>query len=306
MDATPISQAATDRRETARRKTGEFGTQDHAESGVIDIGQAPDAARQTFIDPVSAFHCSDVEDVYEWAKHAQVDMYQVDGIQLDVGYANVEIAMQTVAAAGEAANDTTRDADMDTRWAAADQHLARIVDEAQRRRSAQHELHTRRWARKNPASIKDVRAAVVQDLADHAELGLLPAGTSVDIQVSGSLKKPYIQIQLDGMPDDQVWVNHRRPGQEGSYDVLTAYGARIQELLHQSGIEAQTGSGASPSYPYVNIESAVSRSYRLAREAESAAQKNLNQVIAAGGDTLTAGAAFDKARLAVQNAERRR
>lgn len=264
VNSTPISQAAAAAREDSRQGTGEFGTQQHADPGIVDAPEpfpnAVKAAMNWFQTAEVALLSMKTDVIRKWAVRAWCDFNE-----FDIGMWDWEIAIGQLHDDAVAQSEATTAAGQEITWEMAAVHLERVAREANRRHLADEGVQERRLCRGAGMNVEQAFTAVREGLANLADVGLLPPGTSVtvDCGLDGDGGRPYTLVTLHGLPDRLAQAPYTNT--EGvEMSALTTYGGHVRDMLQHTAAAYQNRTTANY-YTRTEIESDAARELREAR-----------------------------------------
>lgn len=286
-----ITKAAQDRRESARDRTGEFGVQLHAESGIVDPGPpAVIYAQKAFARSSSALFAESCIDVYRWARAADIDADHIDDLDM-------QLALYGMWEADELEAERLCDATEDTRWAVAEQRMVRILAEAERRTEARAELAALAAADDVQPRNGWIVSALRRDLKAAERLQLLPDGATASVELSGGAKNPQIMVLIKGMPDRMTPRNGRDADGDRT-ESMSEYAQRVQEMV--SRIQNRYYAPDGPHF-VASVETEWAAKRRVAGEALDAAEKKLRAATRTGGGTTALRTAVKDAKTTLYN-----
>jgi hypothetical protein len=259
MNRTPISKPAANLREAAREKTGEFGTQGHADSGLVDV-ETPfpyrlKAVREWFQTPKKAFLTDSANAVTKFARRADCDFNE-----FDIGTWDWEIAIDQLHDQAVAQVEETEAAGQDITWEAAAAHLERVAREANRRHVADTECLRLTYGRGLPHDLPEAFVAILEGLDDIENAGLLPPGTSASV-TCGVEDSPFAEVLLTGMPD-RLAKTTRTDTHGDQIIALSRYGGHVDSTLRFAA--SRYRSREVSYFVKVDIESDEARDLRVA------------------------------------------
>ena len=258
----PISKPAADLREAAREKSGEFGTQEHADSGLVDV-ETPfpnglKAAHEWFRTPKVALLTDSANAVTKFARRADCDFNE-----FDIGTWDWEIAIDQLHDQAVAQVEETETAGLEVSWEAAAAHLELVAREANRRHVADTECLRLTYGRGLAHDLPEAAAAIRDGLDDIEKAGLLPPGTSASV-TCGYGEGPYATVLLTGLPDRLAKTTRTDAKGDQTID-LSRYGGHVHSTLQFSATRYR-----SRELDYsvaVDIESDDARDLRVTRHA---------------------------------------
>ena len=216
MTHTTISKAAEDSRERARQRTGEFGTQGHAESGLVDAPTTTSAERIWGINPeINWGYASNLACVMAGSRDEYELMAWADGRLDQVDKDQITLAFATFADDARAERDGFDASDPDATFERVDERFAKVTAEAVRRHAAMEAITGRAirtgdhetTGAKYDGSQWDAAQIARSDRADLKSAydeQLLPAGTTTRVRTRKFAGGQAIDLTLCGIPDDQV------------------------------------------------------------------------------------------------------
>lgn len=240
MTTTQISPAARAAQEKARHTDGEFGTQEHTESGEVTVPAGPlDAILSSYtgmdLKTAAMFAASsnDEHTIREWAQ-GRLD---------EIGDEHITMALRLFEMHAGHEQDLLDERTPEETLAAVDQRYQWVERDAKRRSAAldaicgqsrRTGLHETTGEKFDPDmyDAAEIAKHIRADVKSAYDAGLLPAGTTVAVTTDKYSMGQSINMVLRGVPDNKVRSFMRLP-EAGEVNEWTPYSKALDKVMER-------------------------------------------------------------------------